>query len=111
MRRNVFHPPSNHAGTGARPSLDRGPRRSLLREYNWNFGAVSAGQNWDRLAVAVHRCALKLVGEKVARLLLFSGGALFLAGDDISEEFFVITSTVMILGFPFSEKNSGRKPT
>ena len=41
-----------------------------------NFGAVAAGKNWDRLASAVHRRALKLVGANKVFLLLFSDDAL-----------------------------------
>ena len=55
-----------------------------------NFGVVSAGQNWDRLASAAHRWALKLVDEKEVFRLQFSVGALFLAGDEIFEEPFLI---------------------
>ena len=35
------------------------------------FGMVSAGQNWGRLASAVHRRALKLVDGRKVSLLLF----------------------------------------
>ena len=48
-------------------------------------GVVSAGQNWDRLASAVHRWALKLADAESAFILLLSGGALFQAGNGISE--------------------------
>ena len=50
------------------------------------LGAVSAGRNWDRLAIAVHSWALKLVGAREVFILLFPDGALFLAEDEISEE-------------------------
>ena len=51
-------------------------------------GAVSAGQNWDRLAIAFHRRDLKLVGAKEVFILLFSYDALFLAEGGIFDESF-----------------------
>ena len=50
------------------------------------FGVVSAGGNWDRLASAVHRRALKLGDAKEVFILLVSGDALCLAGNGIFEE-------------------------
>ena len=54
------------------------------------FGVVSACQNLDRLASAVHRRALKLVDAKEVFILLFSDDALFLADDGIFEESFLV---------------------
>ena len=62
--------------------------------YNANavgtFGAPSAGQNWDRPAGAVHRWVIKLVDTKEVFIVLFSGDALFLEGDEIFEESFLV---------------------
>ena len=41
-------------------------------------GAVSAGQNWDRLASAVHRWGLKLVDNDEVFTLLFPGDAVLI---------------------------------
>ena len=52
------------------------------------FGAVSAGRNWDLLAIAVHTRSLKLADNAEVFMLLFSDDALFLAENDIFEESF-----------------------
>ena len=52
------------------------------------FGLVSACQNWDRLASALHRWSLKSVDAKGVFILLFADGALFLEEGGISEESF-----------------------
>ena len=54
------------------------------------FGVVSAGQNWDRLASAVHRRALKLVDAKGVFILLFSGDALFCRSEIFEESCLLI---------------------
>ena len=48
-----------------------GPGGKFYANTVGTFGVVSAGQNWDRLASAAHRWALKLVGEQKVYLLLF----------------------------------------
>ena len=69
------------------------------------FGAVSAGQNWGRLAIAARRWALKLVGKQKVFLLLFSDDALSLAEDEtFGEDFLIIVFFLMILGYPITEK-------
>ena len=75
------------------------------------FGAASAGQNWDRLASAVHRWALKLTEAKEALILLFSDGTHFLAGNEIFGEPLLVITFLMILGYPFSEEKFWAKTT
>ena len=52
------------------------------------FGAVSSGQNWDRLASAAHRWGLKLVDGADFFMLIFPDDALVLAESGIFEESF-----------------------
>ena len=54
------------------------------------FGAVSAGQNWGRLATAVHWRALKLVDAKECPTYYFLMTRFFLAVDEIFEEPFLV---------------------
>ena len=85
-----------------------GPNGCLYANTVGAFVAVSAGRNWDRLASAFRRRALKLVDKRKVFLLLFSDGALFLAEDDVfTETFLLIAFLLMILGYPFIEKNYG----
>ena len=58
------------------------------------FGVVSSWGNWARLASAVRRWALKLVGNNDFFLLLFSRDALFLAESEIFGE-------SSLISFPF----------
>ena len=82
-----------------------GPNDLFYSNTVGSFGVVSAGQNWGRLARAIQRGALKLVDKQKVSLLLFSYDALFLAEDEIFEEaFLIIVFLLMILGYPFSEK-------
>ena len=48
-----------------------GPDGKFYANTVGTFGVVSAGQNWDRLASAVRRWALKLFEKKKVYLLLF----------------------------------------
>ena len=52
------------------------------------FGVVSAGQNWGRLASAVHRWDLKLVGEEKVYLLTLFGRRNFLTEKEIFDGVF-----------------------
>ena len=47
------------------------PNGSFYANTVGTFGSVSAGRNWGRLASAVHRWALNLVGKQKVLLLLF----------------------------------------
>ena len=67
-----------------------GPNGLFYADTVGTFGAVSAGQNWGRLASAAHRWALKIVGKQEVFLLLFSDDALFSVRDEIIEEAFLI---------------------
>ena len=53
------------------------------------FGAVSTGRNWDLLASAANRWALKLADWKEIPILLFPGDALVLAESETFEEHFL----------------------
>ena len=69
------------------------------------FGVASAGRNWGRLASAVHRWGLKLLGGEKVYVLLFSGDAIFLTEDEIFEEtFLTFIYFLLIIGYPLSEK-------
>ena len=88
------------AGSAHRMVLAMKPERGLVSIVGPNglfyanavgaFGAGSAGRNWDSLASAVHRWALKLVDNNEFSLL-FSDGALVLAESEIFEDpFFLV---------------------
>ena len=53
-----------------------GPNGLFYANTVGTAGVVSAGRNWDRLASAVRRWGLKLVGKRKVFLLLFSDDAL-----------------------------------
>ena len=84
-RRRVLTPESEHGLVSI-----MWPNGLFYAHTVGTFGVASAGQNWDRLASAARRCALKLVGNQKAFLLLFSDEALFLAEDGIFAEDFLI---------------------
>ena len=66
---------------------------------------VSAGQNWDRLASAVHRWGLKLLGKEKVCLLLFSDDTIFLTENEIFDEtFLTFIFFLLIIGYPLSVK-------
>ena len=75
-RRRVITPDSEHGLVSI-----MGPYGLFYANAVGAFGAVSAGQNWGRLASAFRRWALKLVDKRKVSLLLFSDDAIFLAGD------------------------------
>ena len=66
-----------------------GPNGTYYANTVGTFGAVSAGQSWDRLASAVHRWGLKLLGKEKVYVLLFSDDAIFPTEDEIFEETFL----------------------
>ena len=69
------------------------------------FGVISAGQNLGRLAIAAHRRALSLVGNKKFFALLLSFDALFFGRNEIRGESFVpAVFFLMIIDYPFSAK-------
>ena len=76
MGRIACPPPGHYAGTGTRNNADRGARRSFYANTVGALGVVSAGHNWDGLAIAVHRWALKLVAARAVFILLVPGEAL-----------------------------------
>ena len=66
-----------------------------------DFGSVSFGQNWGRLASAAHRWALKLVDEKGFDMLIFSGDAGPGRKWDLLGVFFSSNIPLMIPWYPF----------
>ena len=65
-RRRVLTPEPGHGLVSI-----MGPDGKFYANAVGTFGVAYAGRNWDRLASAVHRWALKLVGGKKAYLLFF----------------------------------------
>ena len=75
-------------------------------------GVVSAGQNWDRLASAARRLALKLVGEEKSIFTSLFRRRNFSHGKEIFDEVFLtMIFFLLIIGYPLSEKNSGWEMT
>ena len=66
-----------------------GPNGMYYANTVGTFGVVSAGQNWDRLASAVHRWGLKLLGKEKVYVLLFSDDTIFLTENEIFDETFL----------------------
>ena len=58
-------------GWGRGPVSTTGPDGSFYDYEVGAFGILSTGRDWDSLAGAAHRCALKVVGNKKVYLLLF----------------------------------------
>ena len=56
-----------------------GPNCIFYANNVGNFSAASEGRNWDRLASAAHRWAMKLVDNSDFRMLLFPRATLVLA--------------------------------
>ena len=87
-RRQVIKPEPEHGLVAT-----MGPTGLFYANTVGAFGAVSPGQNWDRLSSAAHRWSLKVVEAKELFISLFSDGALSLSRNGVFEEsFLVITS-------------------
>ena len=77
-----------------------GPNGLFYANAVGSFGVVSAGQNWGRLSIAVHRRALKLVDKQKVFLLLFPTTH-FLSGRwDLRRSFLNKSVFLMILWYP-----------
>ena len=82
-----------------------GPNGMRYANTVGTFGVVSAGQNWGRLASAVRRWVLKLVGEAKVYLLLFPGDAIFSTENEICDAMFLAFIFLLLkIGYPMSEK-------
>ena len=62
-------------------SLLLGPTGFSTIKTFGDFGVVSGGENWARMASATRRWAITLEGDKESAILSFPDDALVLAGD------------------------------
>ena len=81
-----------------------GPNGLFYVKAVGDFGVVSAGRNWDRLAITSRRRELSLVGDKKPPVLLFPDDALDLAENaGIGGTCLVEIFLILIIGYPAIE--------
>ena len=82
-----------------------GPNGLFCANTVGDLGSVSAAKNWDRLASAVRRWALKMVENNECFSLLLSGETLVLEVSGIFyESWLLVVLFLMMIRYPSSEK-------